>query len=427
MKNIFPDYIKITITLALLLSVFSLAAFDFPHFYRAAYFFGEPRLEKDKLTSLDVTVAAGSTCKARDCAGNTICLLDIYGLHNMQKLGAGLPYKDPTNPADTALIYLSRIPSPRNGFAQLSFGGKFKLMEAIFSFAQNITRGLFAQCFVPVKRMKLCDINCQDLSPNDPAYPNVNHPYWQMFRNLFHQILARHCLCLRNYCNTDIGDVAVLLGWTLNHEETKVLDYIDLTVKAGVSIPLGRERSINRAFDIPPGYDGHTGIPLQLDASVGAFEWLTLGAHGDFIPFFSKTKEIRMKTDFNQCGFIKLAQGCATVKKGLVFDVGAYIKADHFTRGLSFIVGYTYCKKYKDELTPQNMCLFDSRIVNTDPMLHEWEMHTAHFVLEYDFAREEHRLAPRIALFYNWQFAGKMIFQTSMGGGTFGFDIAWDF
>lgn len=426
MKNVSSNYIKITVTLLLLLSEFSLAAFDFPHFYRAAYFFGEPRLEKDKLTTLDVIIAAGSTCKARDCKGNSICLLDIYGLHNMQKLGANLPCKDPTNPADCALIYLSRIPS-RNGFAQLSFNGKFELIEAIFSVAQNITRGFFVQCFIPVKRMKLYNIHCKDLSPNDPAYPNADHPYWQMFFNLFHQILARYCLCLRDYCDIDIGDIAVLFGWTLNYEETKVIDYIDLTVKAGVSIPSGRERSINRAFDIPPGYDGHTGIPFQLDASFGAFEWLTLGVHGDFIPFLSTTKEIRMKTDFNQCGFIKLAQGCATVKKGLVFDVGAYVKADHFTRGLSFLVGYTYSKKYKDELTPQNISLFDSRIINTDPMLHEWEMHTMHFGMEYDFAREEHRLAPRIALFYNWQIAGKMIFQTSMGGGTFGFDIGWDF
>jgi hypothetical protein len=166
---------------------------------------------------------------------------------------------------------------------------------------------------------------------------------------------------------------------------------------------------------------------LQLDASIGAFEWLTLGIHGDFIPFFSKTKNIRMKTDYNQCGFIKLAQGCAHVKKGFLFDVGAFIKADHFARGLSLLVGYTYSKKYKDELTPENICFFDVRIVNTDPMLHEWEMHTMHFTLEYDFGREGNRTSPRIALFYNWQIAGKMIFKNNMAGGAFGIDIGWDF
>jgi len=409
-----------------LLLVLPLNAFDFPKFYRASYFFGEPRLAKNKLTSLDITAAAGSTCKTRDCAGNTTCLLDMYGLANMQKLGAGIPCKDPTNPADIALIYLSRIAS-RDRFAHLSFSGKFELIEAIFSITQNFTRGFFAQLFAPVKRMKVCNINYRDLSPTDSACPNINHPYWQFFLHEFHNILAHYCLSLCDWCDTEIGDIAFLLGWTINYQETTVLDYIDLTAKLGVSIPSGREMRINRAFDVPPGYDGHTGIPLQLDASIGAFEWLTLGVHGDFIPFFSKTKNIRMKTDYNQCGFIKLAQGCAHVKKGFLFDVGAFMKADHFSRGLSLLVGYTYSKKYKDELTPQNICLFDTRIVNTDPMLHEWEMHTMHFAMEYDFAHEGNRTSPRIALFYNWQIAGKMVFKNSMAGGAFGIDIGWDF
>ncbi|TET06343.1 hypothetical protein E3J79_02305 [Candidatus Dependentiae bacterium] len=425
MKNLLYNFIR-TYTSLFFFITLSVQAFDFPHFYRAAYFSGEPRFAKDKLTSIDCTVAAGSTCKARDCNGNTTCLFDIYGPHNMQKLGAGIPDKDPTNPADIALIYLSRVPG-REGFAHLSFRGRFELIETIFSFTQNIKRGFFAQLFLPIKKIKVCNINYRDLSPTNSSCPNANHPYWQMFLNQFHDILARYCLCLCNYSKTDLGDVSFLFGWTCNIQETTVLDYIDATVKAGISIPSGRERCEDRIFDIPSGYNGHIGIPLIFDASIGAFEWLTLGIHGNFIPFFDKTKWIRMKTDLNQCGFIKLAKGCATVKKGIIFDINTYIKADHFARGISFLIGYTYNKKYKDELTPKDICLFDPNIVNTDQMLQEWEMHTIHFWAEYDFVTEEHKLAPRLALFYNWQIGGKRVLKTNMGGGTIGFDLAWDF
>ncbi len=403
-----------------------LRSYDFPHFYRASYFFGEPRLQKDKLTSIDITIAGGSTRKSRNCAGNTVCLFDIYGPSNMQKLGAGIPDKDPTNPADIALIYLENLPS-RDCFGFLSYGGKFSLVETIFSLTQNISNGFFVQFLMPFKHMKVSDICCTDLSPTDGTYPNKNNPYWQLFLNQFNTILAKYGLYLGEWKETDFGDVSMLLGFAYNYQETMVLDYIDFSAKCGIIIPSGRERSLNRVFDIPSGYDGHTGIPLQLDAAIGLFDWFTIGAHGDVIPFLSKTTEVRMKTDYNQCGPIKLAKGCALVKQGVLFDLGAYIKADHFARGCSLLIGYSYNKKYKDKLTPQDRCLFDPCIVNSDPILYEWDMHTLHVLAEYDFAKDNKRFCPRISLFYNWQFAGKNVFKNNTAGGTFGFDMAWEY
>jgi len=415
----------IVITLAILAS-FSLNGYDFPHFYRASYFAGEPRLAKDKLTSFDALAAAGSTCESRDCAGSTVCLFDLHGLHNMQLLGSGVPDKDPSIAADLALIYLARQPA-RDAFAHLSFSGKFKLIETIVSYAQNFKRGFFLQAFVPIKRMKVCGIQCRDYSPIDDASPNVDNLYWQMFLNLFPDILQKYCLSICDWCETGIGDVSVLAGWACNYQETTVLDYIDMAIRLGFSIPSGRELCIDRVFDIAPGYDGHVGLPILMDGSLGLFEWLTLGAHIDALVFFDKTKMIRMKTDTCQCGMLKLAKGCATIKKGSIVDVDAYVKADHFARGLSILVGYTYSKKNRDTLCPQDSCTFDSQIVNTDQMLQGWDMHTMHFIAEYDFGKEGKRFSPRISGFYNYQFSGRRVFKNSMAGGSVGFDIAWDF
>jgi len=402
-------------------------AYDFPHFYRASYFFGEPRLQKDKLSSLDISIAGGSTRHARNCNGDTICLMDLYGPSNMQKLGAGIPDKNPTDPADLALIYLERV-APRDGFGFISYSGKFSLIETIFSLTQNFNNGFFVQLLIPFKYMKLNDVCWADLTPTcNDSFPGQNNLYWQMFLNQFDTILDKYCLHLGSWKDTHLGDISFLTGFTCNYQETIVLDYIDFTFKMGVSFPSGRERSLYQIFDIPTGYDGHIGIPMQLDASIGIFDWLTVGAHGDFIPFLSKTKKIRMKTDYNQCGPIKLGQGCALIKKGHIFDIGTYLKADHFSHGFSLLFGYSYDKKYKDELTPKDPCLFDVAIVNTDPILNEWDMHTIHFLAEYDFAKENRRFCPRTSIFYNWQIYGRNVLKNNMFGGSFGFDIAWNY
>ena len=93
---------------------------DNAHFYRAPFFFGEPRFEKKGLSSFDIAIAGGSTDKARNSEGQTTCLLNIYGLHNMHKLGSNVPCKDKNDPADLILILLSRV-TGRNNFGQLLF------------------------------------------------------------------------------------------------------------------------------------------------------------------------------------------------------------------------------------------------------------------------------------------------------------------
>jgi len=402
-----------------------IASYDWPHFYRAAYFPGQPRLAKEQLSSFDVTFAAGAADRSRNCNGDTTCLFDIFGATNMQKLGAGVPCKDPTNPADMALIYLAQ--QPANGsFAHLSFGGKFHLAELIFSIPHNFMYGFYGQLLVPVRHMAVRDICFNDLSPCNSACA-VNNPVWNMFLNLLPDIFERYGLCMRDYSETRAGDISVLFGWAINYQETVVLDYIDMGIRTGVIIPTSKEQQSELIFDIPFGYDGHLGIPIMVDASIGLFDWFTAGVYGNYILFFDKTHEVRMKTDPGQCGFLRLAKGCALVSKGDIFDVGGYVLADHFAKGLSLLIGYTYSKKFKDTLTPKNDCIFDPCIVNTDPTRFEWDMHTMHFGLEFDLAHEGNRFSPRIGLFYNWQVAGKRVFKTNMVGATVGFDFALKF
>ena len=404
----------------------SVRAYQNAHFYRAALFSGEPRFQKNWLTSLDFFIGSGKTTTGRDFQGDTTGLLNIYGTHNMRIVGKGVPNKDLTNPIDINLTQLALLP-PRDCFGNLSFSSRFKLRDGVLSVTQNIKHGLFLQGYIPFRTIELDCIEFCDLSPTNSVTPNVNEFEWQTFLNQFDAMLARYNINIDGFTKSGIGDICVFLGWAQNYDETEVLDYVDTTFKIGVLIPTADERDPDKAFDIPLGHDNHFGVPIVLDIAVGAYEWVTLGFHVDALLFLSKTRTIRMKTDLLQCGMIKLAKGCAKFDQGSLWNVGVYFKADHVVGGLSLVAGYTFSNKNSDTLCPENTCVFDPGIVNTDEMFKGWKMHTINFLGEYDFTRKDSRLGFRVGVFYNRQISGKRIFKTHMGGGSVGIDLTWVF
>lgn len=410
---------------ALVLSHPLCAMVDNAHFWRATNFFGEPRYEESWLSSFDASVGYGSTGSSRNSDHNTTDLLNLYGPHNIQKLGDGVPGKDPNNPLDIILINLSLEPGCCN-FGKVHFDGRFSVVEAGLQFTQNFSHGFFAQVQVPIRSMTMKDFCRCDLTPKAPIHPDRNNPNWLAFWNNFESILDRYCLKICNWTESGVGDIAVLAGWTANHESTEVLDFIDVTFRTGFLAPSGRERNLKNPFSIANGYDGHWGMPLILDTAVGLYEWLNLGIHIDALLFFDTTKTVPMKTALSQNGFIKLARGIAKVDRGTLWDIGAYLKADHFARGFSLLCGYSFAQQDRTKLMPCNTAVFDTTIVNTDTMLDGFKMHVVHIRAEYDFTKEESRFGPRIGLYYDWQVGGKRVFKTNMGGGTLGLDISWD-
>jgi len=422
------------ITLIALLNIVSLRAVDNAHFYTAPLFlqsYDEPRLAEPWLTTFEAYIAAGGTNESRrKCPDDS--LLNLCGFHNMHVLGSGVPNKDHTNELDALLLMLEMLPG-RDDFGMLKFKGDFNMVEGSFWFTQNFACGFFGQINVPFRHLEIECIKSgskliyTDESPTDAGFPNAQTIEWQAFLNSFEAILERYNLCVDNVHRTDIGDISFLLGWTINYEQTKVLDYIDATVRAGVLAPTGHRTDQDRPFDLATGHDGHVGIPLSVDVATGAYEWLTMGAHFDALIFLNDTRDIRLKTDKDQNGFIKLAKGRTKIDRGTLFSFVTYLKADHALRGFSAWVGYTYNHKQADTLTPCDSCLFPPDVANSDCLRQGWKMHTLHFMAEYDFSKKNMCIGPRVAVFYNWQVGGKHVFQTSNGGGMIGIDIGWQF
>ena len=226
---------------------------------------------------------------------------------------------------------------------------------------------------------------------------------------------------------TGVGDIGIYCGWAYTYQNTQVLDFIDTELKIGVLIPSGETRNEDCAFDIPLGHDNHVGIPISFSSSFGVYDWLTIGGHVSTVVFFNNTDHIRMKTDKDQNGFIKLAHGEAFINRGVTLQTGGYIKADHFFKGFSALFGYSFAKKHHDTVDPCDTKFFSRNIVSDDCRFKKWSMHTIHLMTEYDFSQLESRWGPRIGITYDRNIGGENIFKTNVVSGFFGVDIAWDF
>lgn len=400
---------------------------DNPHFYRANFFWQEPRFEKSWLTTLDMHIAGGSAKHGFNQQGKKVPLLNIYGLQNMQTLG-NTPGLDPANRLDKILLDLAAL--PENGlFGKLKFTGKFHTIELILNFYQNFTKGFFLQLYLPIRHLKIDRTQFfVDCSPEDiTTFPNKNIPEWRNFLSNFDAILSRFGLSKNNINQNGVGDLSLLGGWACNYEQTTKLDFIDVNAKIGVLAPTGIKRGLSNPFDLPTGYNGYWAIPLKFDFSLGYWEWLTWGLHIGSLFFIDQSRTLRMQTTTQESSFFMLLEGKAKVDPGTIWEVSSYIKADHIFRGLSLLFGYCYTQKERDLLCPEDKALFPLALVNASPLHKGWDMHVLHFLAEWDFTTSAYGVGWRTGFFYNYVFKGNHIFNTAIKDVYAGIDIAYAF
>lgn len=407
---------------------FTLVVFSFinpidnPHFYRATNMFPEPRLEHDYLLTMEATLAGGSTSQGRSGNNTIVPLFDIYGLHSLQDLARNNPFIS-ADEFDQLLKNLSLLPT-RTDFATLSIDGSFHIIESNLSLTQNFGHGLFLFFHLPVRQLKINNIQFIDLSPDDSVFPNKNTPEWQAVLKNFNPILNHLGIDTRSKTTVGVGDLTTFLGWSHNYQETKTLDFIDVSCMAGFLSPTGKMKNEREIFSLPTGYNGHWAFPLSASLSLGFYEWVTLGAYFNTLFFLDKERVMPLKTDYIQQGIIRPIYGEVSEHRGPLVHSGLYFKADHVGHGVSVTVAYSFASQQKIRLTPKNNELFNKSIINSDESLKGWNMHTFNFLADYDFAREGSKFGNRIGLFYNLQIAGSRTFVTNMVGGMWGIDIS---
>ncbi len=398
------------------------------HFYRSGPYYSEPRFNLEKMTGLDFMVQGGSTHHGRNASHDKVNALNIYGNYNMQLLGKGVSGLNPANIYDANLIALF-ADLPGNGtFGQLSFAGKFRYIGGEVTWTQNLWHGFFTQSVLPWGQRKIYNISYTDLSPST-GFPNSGTAEWKQFLTNFDAILENFDLSKGDYSQWSTGDIESYIGWAYNCDSCKHIDFFDTTIRLGGSFFTSQYADIDYVYSLAQGYDGHSGFIGTFDMAFGAWEWFTAGFHAGGKVFDTIERSLRVKTNINQSGFIKLQEALVDRKLGSIWDIGVFLKADHFAKGFSFLVGYTFQQQEATTLTPDdaNYPTLSSTVVNSDEALQKWNMHQIQINADYDFAKEGRWFNPHLAFFYSVPVAGKRIFNTQMFGGVFGANMTWNF
>lgn len=407
---------------------------DISHFFRATPLFELARLENKGLGTFKISSSYGSTKHAQpqDC-NNSQNLWNIYGLSNMHELGAGVPNKDLSNPLDLLLVQLELEPGriENSGcetmqWAAYSIDGSFKTIDTAFFAAYNVTKSFFIEAHLPMRAFFFGTPCFQDISPVDTITPNIDSPLWQAFKLSFDAILERYNLCRSAGTEFGIGDLSCMLGYTHSHQDTTILDFVDLTFKVGIIAPTGKKRNENKLFSLAMGNNGHTGFEISFDTAFGVYEWLTIGTHINALGFLDRTAHIRIKTSPEQSGMIYLAKEKAKISRGAILNAGAYFKADHFVYGFSALLGYSFTQQNNSTVSPCNH-MISAHIASDNEQLKRWKMHIIHSSIEYDFSRKQWRYGPSVSLFYNKIVGGRRIFKTDMFGAECGLNCIWKF
>jgi hypothetical protein len=386
-----------------------LHAFDTVHFFRPAFLFPEPRFEKPGLSSLFLYGANGHSCVSKNGCGTTVPLLDLYGPHTVQF--SGIDISAPVNPF---LQAIAALPAGHN----LSLGSEIHVFEALLDWYQNITHGFFIEAQIPFRRLRFSPVQLHDIT----SLPLRDDAAWQDFLKNFDTVIRSYGLTRAAHTEQGLGDAGLALGWTKNYEGTEYLDFIDGTLKLGVTLPMSKQRTLKHILDIPLGYNGHTGLFIEGEASIGLYDWITVGAYGKGL-FFNKIKSMeRIKTDKRQQGLLLFQQDIVHESLGNIAAAGVLAKADHIIFGLSLTLGYQYNRQGKSAWFN---CQTKKRYPFCDQRLAGFNMHIFHLALEYDFATDDNPCAPVIGFIYNKPVGGTHCMLPVMTGGYLGFNIAW--
>jgi hypothetical protein len=429
------------LVLSTTICVSSVSAIDNAHFYKPPQWQGQAPFcwfecrqkaaTRDWASRFDASLVYGSTDTGWNKNGKTANILNSTGPANLLYLLENVQH-DPTNAFNAVAAAQNLVNGRGMGtFGQVAFTGKFSMYELDFAYRQNLVKGFFFDCALPVRQLRIYKIGYNDLSPaTGNGGFNRSTVAWAQLQGKLNPLLAVHGIepWDKRFLKTGIGDLSLLLGC---EKAVKVNSNCWLSgfLKAGAVLPTGDERSTKHIFALPLGNDKNVGITGAWQLSAGAMSWLALGVHGD-VTYFVKgsQKDFRMKTADAQNGFLKLGIGKATLQNGVLWHMGADLSFDHVA-GLSLRAGYSFTQQEEAKLTPANITLFSEPIVNNDPALKAWNLHTLHFMMDVDCSEfvEASFWAPRVSAFYNIPILGENAYKTQTYGGGLGMDVRWKF
>ncbi len=384
--------------------------------YKPASAMPAPDFAKKDLTILSSTYSFGSTNNAYNEFGNACNPLEIYG---QQTLSSQLL------PSWMVQQFLVTIPQNLvNNLGSVNFQGKFSVKELYLEATKNFTRGFFLQGALIVR-----DLQIHAISMQSNLNPDLTSPQQQTVIQTLTNALNTYGLLeaeggLRKY---GLLQSYILTGWSHHFQTLEHVDFLDLTLKAGLSFPESIDLENTSLFAFPFPGNRQIGIPLSASIATGFLDWLTIGGTVICMPWLATTSTFIMNPTGSNTTFLVPLQGVAKAQKNAFLYSSAYIQADHVMKGLSCKLAYSYTSDGQITLSPQDTISFPKNIVNQNPALQGWYAHTLWGELEYDFCTQEHPNLPILKLFCTSPIAGKNIIKTSIEGGFLGLILSYKF
>jgi hypothetical protein len=333
-----------------------------------------------------------------------------------------------------------------NDTGRVDLGGRCRVQECEILLKQNIISGFFAQAQIPLRQVKLdrlCYSNgSQKVVPTDATGITID----TFVKTIFSQVLQESKFNTNwsdSVSKTGVGDITVGLGWHgYSHGDSEILKSLKGELFTGLVLPTASGKDEDRIFSLPLGYNKHLGFTASGGAQGALFaDWFNVGVTGSVIVFTTKNKYLRMKTDYNQTGWLMLEKGNAEVDQGAIWHAGGYIQVGPWA-GLSLRGGYSFTTqehtslKVKDDnflktyvtseavedltVTPNKIAHVVSKddIVNSDDRLRGWDVQMFHVALSYQpVLDKQEKIVPHLALEYAYPITGKRMFRLPMIGG----------
>jgi hypothetical protein len=337
----------------------------------------------------------------------------------------------------------------------IAYRGHFEINEWDFTVQQDIFWGFFVQAYIPYRDVKIDKIAFKNLGSEvligqDKAKTHVDvNAFMNTKDGTLNNVLSAMNFgpWQKRFKKSGIGDLLISAGWHgAGDPQSPIVKRLSGYAQFGVLIPTSGKQDLSKPFSVPFGSENSTAIDGRLGLYVQVFDFIGVGATAGGLVFFTQERDLRVKTDKKQAGWILLEPSYGKVDYGPQWDVCAYVQLGF--KGLIAKIGGSYLHQEDTVLTIHDGKLLKNyvqqqmnqwnpfnnvwpnivsvnEIVNSDQKLKNWEYYTLHLVGGYTL--ELKSICPTILVEYDYPFYGKRTFKTDMLGGTLSLQIKFKF
>ena len=223
-----------------------------------------------------------------------------------------------------------------------------------------------------------------------------------------------------------VGDLVLAARWHKQYPQIKpLLRTVAVTTRAGLSLPTAKNQHRDRAFAIPFGNDGSTGVFIGGGIDLTWEHHLRAGIDVEFLHLFGSTQYRRIKTDPHQGDILLLQKALVRRDFGITQRYNLFLELNRFLQGFSLRTTYQFWQHGEDSLSLFTND-FSSSVANTSFALEDWSMHQLIFSLIYDTAanlEDDAPCKPQFTFYYKIPINGSHALLAHAFGGAIVFNF----